>query len=51
MQRVVHGEAFAQELGVPRHLDVDAVGRQCARPLAEFGGGSDRHRRLADDDR
>ena len=51
MQRVVHGEAFAQEFGVPRHLDVDAFGRQCPRPLGEFGGGADRHRGLSDDDR
>ena len=29
VQGVLDGEALAQELGVPRHLDVDAVGREC----------------------
>ena len=45
------GEALAQELGIPRHLDVDALGREPAGPFRQFGGRADRHRRLADDHR
>jgi len=51
MQRVVHSESFAQEFGIPRHLDVDAFGCQCSRALGELGGGTDWHCGLSHNDR
>ena len=44
VQRVVDGEALAQEFGVPRHLDVDTLGCKAAGPVRELGGRADGHR-------
>jgi len=47
----VDGETFPQELGIPRHFNVDAGARGRAGPLNELGRGPDGHRGLADDHR
>ena len=48
VQGVLHGEALAQELGVPGQLSVAPAGA-ARRACGEPGGGADRHGRLADD--
>ena len=49
VQRVLDGEALAQELGVPGQLDVLAGRGQPGQPLGEPLRGADRDGRLADD--
>jgi hypothetical protein len=49
-QRVVDREALAEELGVPREVDVGACRGQCRDPLAQGAGSSHRHGRLAHDE-
>ena len=51
VQRVVDGEALAEELRIPGHLDVDVGGREAAGTLGQLGGRAHRHGRLADDHR
>ena len=48
-QRVLHGVALAQELGVPDQLGVGAGGGQLRDPAGQAGGGADRDRGLPDD--
>ena len=50
LQRVLDGEALAQELGVPGELDARARRRELGEPLGEAGRGTDRHGGLARDD-
>jgi hypothetical protein len=51
VQGVVHGQAFAQELGVPGDLDVHAPGRERDGPGGQRRRGAHRNRRLADEHR
>ena len=44
MQGVVDGKALAQEFGIPRHFDVDTLGREAAGPFRQLGGRADGHR-------
>lgn len=51
LEGVLHGEAFAQELRVPRQVDLLHGGRRGRDALGELGRRADRDGGLADDER